>query len=150
MIVWLTIVCLLLDVVSKLFISSTCVLNESITIIKDFFEITYVKNTGAAFSIFSTNTIFVIIISILIIVGLIIYIYKSHPKRKIERISYSFILGGAIGNLFDRVIYGYVIDFLDIYIFGWDFPIFNLADICIVVGVILLIIDVWRNGRNGN
>lgn len=147
MLIWLTLVVILLDMVSKYIVSKLLIVNESVMIIKNFFNITYVRNTGAAFSIFSGNTFLVMIISFMIIMGIILYIRKNKPSNKIEKISYSLILGGAIGNFIDRVIYGYVRDFIEIDIFGWDYPIFNLADVFVVVGVILLVIATWR-GRN--
>ena len=147
MIIWLTLVVILLDMVSKYIISRLLIVNESVMIIKNFFNITYVRNTGAAFSIFSGNTFLVMVISFMIIMGIILYISKNKPGNKIEKISYSLILGGAIGNFIDRIIYGYVRDFIEIDIFGWDYPIFNLADVFVVVGVILLVIATWR-GRN--
>lgn len=147
MIIWLTLVVILLDMVSKYIVSRLLIVNESVMIIKNFFNITYVRNTGAAFSIFSGNTFLVMIVSFIIIIGIILYISKNKPSNKIEKISYSLILGGAIGNFIDRIIYGYVRDFIEIDIFGWDYPIFNLADVFVVVGVILLVIATWR-GRN--
>lgn len=147
MLIWLTLVVILLDMVSKYIVSRLLIVNESVMIIKNFFNITYVRNTGAAFSIFSGNTFLVMIISFMIIMGIILYIRKNKPSNKIEKISYSLILGGAIGNFIDRIIYGYVRDFIEIDIFGWDYPIFNLADVFVVVGVILLVIATWR-GRN--
>ena len=147
MLIWLTLVVILLDMVSKYIVSKLLIVNESVMIIKNFFNITYVRNTGAAFSIFSENTFLVMVISFMIIMGIILYIRKNKPSNKIEKISYSLILGGAIGNFIDRVIYGYVRDFIEIDIFGWDYPIFNLADVFVVVGVILLVIATWR-GRN--
>lgn len=147
MLIWLTLVVILLDMVSKYIVSKLLIVNESVMIIKNFFNITYVRNTGAAFSIFSGNTFLVMVISFMIIMGIILYIRKNKPSNKIEKISYSLILGGAIGNFIDRIIYGYVRDFIEIDIFGWDYPIFNLADVFVVVGVILLVIATWR-GRN--
>lgn len=147
MLIWLTLVVILLDMVSKYIVSRLLIVNESVMIIKNFFNITYVRNTGAAFSIFSENTFLVMVISFMIIMGIILYISKNKPSNKIEKISYSLILGGAIGNFIDRIIYGYVRDFIEIDIFGWDYPIFNLADVFVVVGVILLVIATWR-GRN--
>jgi signal peptidase II len=149
MMIILTIVFLVIDIVSKLVVSNLMNVYDSIVIIKNFFYISYVRNTGAAWSIFSNNTWFVILISLLIIGGIIIYILKNKPKSKLEKVGYSMILGGALGNLIDRVIYGYVIDFLDFYIFGYDYPIFNLADTFIVIGVILLLIYTWRC-KDGN
>lgn len=146
----LTILVLLLDFFSKYMISKLMIVNDSISLIDNFFSITYVKNTGAAFSIFSNNTILVIVISIFIIGLLIFYIYKNRGYNKIEDISYALILGGAIGNLLDRLIYGYVIDFLDFKIFSYDAPIFNLADTFIVIGVILFLINTLRSRYDGN
>ncbi|MGN1358759.1 MAG: signal peptidase II, partial [Bacilli bacterium] len=137
----------LLDMVSKYIVSRLLIVNESVMVIKNFFNITYVRNTGAAFSIFSGNTFLVMIVSFIIIIGIILYISKNKPSNKMEKVAYSLILGGAIGNFIDRVIYGYVRDFIEIDIFGWDYPIFNLADVFVVVGVILLVIATWR-GRN--
>ena len=147
MIIWLTLVVILLDMISKYIVSRLLIVNESVMIIKNFFNITYVRNTGAAFSIFSENTFLVLIVSFIIIIVIILYISKNKPSNKMERVAYSLILGGAIGNFIDRVIYGYVRDFIEIDIFGWDYPIFNLADVFVVVGVILLVIATWR-GRN--
>ena len=144
MIIILTIIFLIIDIISKIVVSSLMNEYDSIILIKNFFNITYVRNTGAAWSIFSGEIIGLIIISILIICFLGIYIYKNKPKDMMEKIGYSMILGGAFGNLLDRITYGYVIDFLDFYIFGYDYPIFNLADSFIFIGVILLIIYTWR------
>ena len=120
MLIWLTLVVILLDMVSKYIVSRLLIVNESVMIIKNFFNITYVRNTGAAFSIFSENTFLVMVISFMIIMGIILYISKNKPSNKIEKISYSLILGGAIGNFIDRIIYGYVRDFIEIDIFGTD------------------------------
>ena len=140
----LTIVFLIIDIVSKLVVSKLMDVYDSIVIIKDFFNITYVRNTGAAWSIFEGETLGIIIVSLLIIFFIIYYISKNKPKNKFEIIGYSLILGGALGNLLDRIIYGYVVDFLDFYIFGYDYPIFNLADSFIFIGVLILIICTWR------
>ena len=93
-----------------------------------------------------------ILISLIIILFIVGFIYNNKPKKKLERFGYSMILGGSVGNLFDRIIYGYVIDFFDFYILGYDYPIFNLADIFIVVGVFIIIICTWRckDGDNGS
>lgn len=149
MMIVLTIVFLGIDIVSKLIVSNLMNVNDSIMIIKDFFYITYVRNTGAAWSIFAGETLGLVIVSLIIISLIIYYILKNKPKTRIEKLGYSMILGGAIGNLIDRIIYGYVIDFFDFYIFGYDYPIFNLADSFILVGVVLLVIYTWRC-KDGN
>ena len=141
---------LLIDMLSKVHIKHFILLGIRIKIIKGFLYITYVKNTGAAFSIFRNNTIFLIILSILVIGLLFYYLNKKEKITKLENISYGLILGGAIGNLFDRILYGYVIDFIDIYIFKYDYPVFNIADMAIVIGVIILVIDLFRGEKDGN
>ena len=149
MMIILTIVFLMIDIVSKLIISNLMDIHDSIKIVDDFFYITYVRNTGAAWSIFSDKTWLIIIISLIIIGIVVFYIYKNKPKMKLEKIGYALILGGAVGNFLDRIIYGYVVDFLDFYIFGYNYPIFNLADVFIVVGIFLLVIHTWRC-KDGN
>lgn len=146
----LTILVILVDFFSKYMVSKLMTVNETINLIDNFFRITYVKNTGAAFSFFSNNTILVIIISVVVIGFLLFYIYKNKGNNKLENVSYAFILGGAIGNLIDRLVYGYVIDFLDFEILSYDAPIFNLADTFIVIGVILFLINTLRSRYDGN
>lgn len=146
----LTILVILVDFFSKYMVSKLMTVNETINLIDNFFRITYVKNTGAAFSIFSNNTILVIIISVVVIGFLLFYIYKNKGNNKLENVSYAFILGGAISNLIDRLVYGYVIDFLDFEILSYNAPIFNLADTFIVIGVILFLINTLRSRYDGN
>ena len=137
----LTIVFLIIDFCSKLVVSNLLEIGDSILVIDKFFRITYVRNTGAAWSLFANNKYLVLILSFIIIIGIILYVYKNKCNNKIEKIGYSLIIGGAIGNFVDRILYGYVIDFFDFNIFGYDFPIFNIADCCVVVGAILF--AVW-------
>lgn len=139
----------LIDMVVKIFVKNFLLLGERNVIINDVFYLTYVKNTGAAFSIFKDNTIFIIIVTVLILIGIISYI-KSHLLNKYEIIGYGVILGGALGNLFDRVLYGYVVDYIDIVIFGYNYPVFNIADIGIVVGVVILFIGMIRGDNDGD
>ena len=140
----LVITFLTIDLVSKLVVSNLMIVHDSIMVIKDFFYISYFRNTGGAWSIFSNQTWLLVFASLIIICFLVFYIYKNKPKNKLEIFGYSLILGGAFGNFLDRIIYGYVIDFLDFNIFGYNFPIFNLADTFIVLGVVLLIVYNWR------
>lgn len=149
MILIFTTIFFLIDISSKYIISKIVTLGNSIDIIKNFLRISYVKNTGAAFSILDGNTLFVTIIGIVIIIVIIWYLYKNKVNKMIDKIGYSLILGGSIGNLFDRVCYGYVRDFIDIQIGEYNYPIFNLADSFIVIGVILLFISAWRD-KHGN
>ena len=121
---------------------------DSITIIKNFFYLTYINNDGAAFSILVGKRIFLILIAVLVIVMLIRYIKKNNIQNKLELVSISLIIGGSLGNLMDRVVRGYVIDFLDFKIFNYNFPIFNLADTFIVIGVFLLLLKEIRKENN--
>ena len=147
----LTIIFLLVDLVSKVIVRRYFLLEKSIKLINNSLYITYVKNTGAAWSMFSSRSVLVLIISSFIILGIILYVYKNKPKNRLEKLSYSLIIGGALGNLVNRIMYGYVIDFIDVKIFKYDYPIFNLADSFIVIGVILLVVYTWRyeNGSKG-
>jgi len=135
---------LVIDIAVKLIVKNTLVLHQSIKIINNFFYLTYVKNTGAAWSILSGKQFFLIIFSIIIVILLIIYLNKKKDYSKFEIIGYSLLLAGAVGNLIDRIVYGYVIDYLNFYIFNYNFPIFNIADSCIVIGIMLLFIGTWR------
>jgi len=137
----------LLDLLSKKIIIHFMKVSSSIVIVKNFFSITHVKNTGAAWSIFSGKTIFLLIVSLFVIGGLVWYLIKNRSISKIEKYGYELVLGGAIGNFVERLFIGYVTDFLDFKIFGYDYPIFNLADCFIVIGIGILLIDAWRGKK---
>ena len=143
-----TLIVLIVDIVSKLIVKHYLSLG-SISIISNFLNLTYVENTGAAWSIFDNNRYVVLVLSGMIIIGIIYYIFKENPTRIIVKIAYSLVLGGALGNFINRLYYGYVIDFIDVKIFEYNYPIFNMADIFIVVGVILLVYDTWRCNYGG-
>lgn len=141
-----SIICIVIDQLIKLFVISSFNVGKGINIINDFFSITYVKNTGAAFSILSGNRIFLIIITILALIGIYYFLIKEEKKNLIL---YGILYGGIIGNFIDRLFRGYVIDFLDFKIFGYDFPIFNFADICIVVSIFLIVIISIKEAMHG-
>lgn len=120
---------------------------KEIVLIKDFFNITNVKNYGAGFSILQNQTIFLIVVTF-IALGFVTYLLlKSKNSESLNRVCYILIIGGALGNLIDRLTLGYVIDFLDFYIFGYDFPVFNLADSFLTIGCILLIISILLENK---
>lgn len=144
-----SIIFLVLDQFIKLYISGRMILNESIILIKGFLSITLTHNTGAAFSIFSDSKYLLICVGVLAIIGLIFYVRKLDTIDDLDIITYSLLFGGIIGNLIDRIVYGYVIDYLSFNFGSYYFPIFNLADTFIVVSVILLIFrmlreDLWK------
>lgn len=139
-----SIIFLVIDQIIKFFVSSKMILNESIILINNFLNLTYVQNKGAAFSLFSGNRIFLVAVGVLALIIFIYYISKLDKIKEIDVFTYSLFLGGLLGNLLDRIIYGYVIDYIGVNIFGYRFPIFNFADICIVVSIILIIIDMIK------
>jgi len=136
------------DQIVKIIVNNSMTLNASITIIKDFFNITYVHNNGAAWSLFSGNRFFLIAIAIVALIFIYYFLLKNKKLSKIETITYILLIGGIVGNLCDRILFGYVIDYFDFNIFGYEFPIFNIADIYIVLSVILLFIDVLRGVKH--
>lgn len=144
----ISIILLCIDQISKLLIVNLLTKTDSITIIKNFFYLTYINNDGAAFSILVGKRILLILIAVLVIVMLIRYIKKNNIQNKLELVSISLIIGGSLGNLMDRIVRGYVIDFLDFKIFNYNFPIFNLADTFIVIGVFLLLLKEIRKENN--
>ena len=124
------------DQLIKFYIINNFSYGQSLAIIENIFHLTFVKNTGAAFGIFKGGNIFFIVISILIILFLLFYFYRYFKKNIYTKISFGLIIGGAIGNLIDRIKLNYVVDYLDFRI--W--PVFNLADSAIVVGAGILMI----------
>ena len=139
----IAIILLIIDQVSKSLMEIYLDLNQSVVIIKNFFNLTLVHNTGGAWSIFNNYSFIFVIISLLAIVILIrfMFTFKSNIRNNI---AFGLTLGGILANLADRVFLGYVRDFLDFKIFSYDYPIFNIADIAIVLGVILLIIAIIK------
>ena len=131
----LSTIILLLDQYTKFKIS----INHDLLINKDFilFTLDYVKNNGAAFNLLSGSRIFLSILSITISIILIYFILNKKSINKIDLLSYSFILGGTLGNGIDRITKGYVIDFINLKFI--DFPVFNIADISINIGLIIII-----------
>ena len=129
---------LLSDVFSKIIIKNTMNLYDSIKIIPNVFNITYVENNGAAFSILQGKQLFLCLVAILVLVAIIRYLNKE-KLTNLKITYYSLLIAGIVGNLIDRIIYNNVVDFLDVTIFGYEIPIFNLADtfICISVGLII-------------
>jgi len=121
--------------------------NKKLFINKDFllFKLEFVKNYGAAFNIFSGSRIFLSLISIFFSIILIYLILKKNTLNLFDLYSYSFILGGTIGNGIDRILKGYVIDFINLDII--NFPVFNIADISINIGFIFLVYKIFKNNR---
>lgn len=143
----LTVMFLFIDQISKGLINIYMNLNDSINLINSFFNLTYVHNYGAAFSMFSGARYIFIIVTVIALNLIYLFLIKDKKLNKFEMITYSMLLSGIIGNLIDRVVFGYVIDFLDFNIFGYDFAIFNIADSFIVVAIILLLFQEVKNAK---
>ena len=134
------------DQIIKYLIVKNFSIGEEKILMDNFLKFIYIRNTGAAFGILSGNIVFLIGISLL----LIFYIVKEMKKNidnNLSLLSFSLILGGAIGNLIDRIFRGYVVDFISFTLFKREMPIFNVADMYITIGVILLIYIVLKEGK---
>ena len=128
------------DQLTKIYAEIALKGQPSLTIIKNFFYLTYAENNGAAWSILRGQLTFFIITGIIALVCFIYWYLKT--GRVLSQFALSLIIAGTIGNMIDRLYRGSVRDFLDFYIFTYDFPIFNIADSCLTIGVILMILDI--------
>ena len=138
----ITAVVLMLDQFIKILVNKYIEFGKVISIIPNFFNLTNIKNTGAAFSILQDNTLLLIILTVIIIIILDRFIKKEKNFTKLSSLSLGLIMGGIFGNLLDRIIHHGVIDYLSFKIFNYNAPIFNLADTTIVVGVLLFLISI--------
>ncbi len=126
--------------------------HESVPIIENFFYITSHRNEGAAWGILQGKMGFFYVITIIVVIGLIYLLHTYGKESKLMAISLSLFLAGAIGNFIDRLVNQAVVDFLDFYIFTYNYPIFNIADSALVVGAIMLIIGMFleeKRSKNG-
>jgi signal peptidase II len=141
---------LVLDRWTKAWIQKGFDLNESISVIDGFFNITYVQNTGVAFGIFSSisspaKSLLLSIFTACAAVVVVVYSVRSPARNRLLQIALALILGGALGNLYDRIAYGFVVDFVEFYVGAYHWPAFNVADSAISVGVLLLAVEIIRN-----
>jgi signal peptidase II len=152
LLVWVVGLVVVLDQVVKALLRPRLELHESITVIPGFFSLTRVHNTGAAFGLmnsidFPFKAGVLALLQTAALIGLTAYVAMLAPHQQLTRLGLSFVIGGAIGNLIDRVVYGYVFDFFDFYRGGWHFWAFNVADAAINIGVALMILDMLGVGR---
>ena len=143
---------ILLDQATKAMVRSRLELHESITVIPGLFDLTRVHNTGAAFGFldpvdFPYKSVLLSLIAVAALIGLAIYSATLDPAQRLTRAGLVFVIGGAAGNLIDRVSAGYVLDFVDLYYGDWHFWAFNVADAAINVGVALMILELLGVGR---
>ena len=136
---------ILLDQLSKNFIVNHFTLGESKEILSNFFNITSHRNRGAAWGILQDSRLFFIVVTIIFMAILSYYLFKQKGKLTVvDEFAFSLIYAGAIGNFIDRLTRHEVVDFLDFRIFGYDFPIFNLADCFICIGVFFLMLKIYN------
>jgi signal peptidase II len=144
----------ILDQITKYYIDAAMTLHSSIPVIEGFFNITYVRNPGAAFGFLAAapagfRAVFFITVTVAAILLILTYIRKYSAGERETTLCLSLIMGGAVGNLIDRVRFGDVIDFLDVYVGPHHLPAFNVADSAISVGAVLLIVVMFRKTREG-
>lgn len=134
---------LIVDIISKIVIDHSLELLESSIVIPNFFSITKIYNYGASWNILRGHRYLLIILTF-ITLGIIFYYQRKFKINKRNILAFGLLYGGILGNLLDRIIYGYVIDFFDFNLFGYNYPVFNFADICIVCGIFLLIFAIFK------
>jgi signal peptidase II len=148
---WIALFIVVLDQVVKAIVRQHMSLDESVTVIPGFFDVTRVHNSGTAFGFmngtdFPFKTAILACVAIAALVGLALYAASLPMEQWLARTGLALILGGAAGNLIDRITEGYVVDFVDLYYSGWHFWAFNVADAAITVGVALMILDLLGLG----
>ncbi|RHM62114.1 signal peptidase II [Erysipelatoclostridium sp. AM42-17] len=130
------------DQLTKFIVDSSMKLGQSQEIISHFFYYTYSHNKGAAWGMLTGRIGLFVIVSIVAVVVMAVYFNKTTPKNVLTRYGLVLTFSGLIGNLIDRLWLGYVRDFLDFIILGYDFPVFNIADMAVVIGVGLIIVEI--------
>lgn len=144
LVLWIVAATIIIDQLTKFLVVKYMTIGQSISIIDHFLYITSHRNEGAAWGILQGKMLFFYVVTLLVIGVVILWIRRLDVKKeKLLVIALSLILGGAIGNFIDRVMYQHVVDFIDTYIFGYDFPIFNIADSALCIGVFLMAFDAF-------
>lgn len=139
---------IILDRITKLWALKELSSGHEIEIIENFFSFNYLENKGAAFGIFQGKTVLLVLVTIFVMVGVIYYFIKYKPTSRFLRVGMALIVSGALGNLYDRIFYKYVVDFILIHYKNiYYYPTFNIADILVVVGTIILAIFLLREGK---
>jgi len=143
---------IILDQYTKLLVSTHIPQNHFKMVIDGFLAITHIRNPGVAFGLFAEGpsqlkTVLFVGFSIVAIIAILIFFHQTPPERKMVQVGLILIFSGAIGNLIDRILYQEVIDFLDFFVGSYHWPAFNIADSCITVGVILMLVDLIRFGE---
>lgn len=142
----IVIIGLVLDRITKIWALKGLQVNGDVVLIKNIFGFSYLENRGAAFGIFQNKVLPLSIVTSVVVIGIIYYLFKYKPASKLLRISLAMIITGALGNLIDRYVYKYVVDFILVhYKDVYYFPTFNVADMFVVVGTCLLALTILRD-----
>ena len=141
-------VLIVMDQYTKLMVSLHIPLNYSVKVVEGFFNFTHIRNSGVAFGLFASQqseykALMFIAISTIAIIAILVIFHQTPKEKKMVQTGLILIFSGAIGNLIDRILHGEVIDFVDFFINRHHFPAFNIADSCITVGVIMMVIDLF-------
>ena len=144
---FIIIIGIVIDLVSKSIVASKMNLYDSIEIIPHFFHLTYYHNEGAAWGVLQGQQSLFMIITIVALAIMLIYYKSTDGKDRLSQLGIVLMVSGTLGNFYDRIYFGYVRDFLDFYIFGYDFPIFNIADSLLCIGVGLLVLAIFLDEK---
>ena len=149
---WIAAAIVVMDQATKALVKTRLPLHDSVTVIPGFFDLTHVRNTGAAFGMlnnmqFAYKPAVMVVVALVALAAVASYTLTLPQTQRIARYGLALILGGAAGNLIDRATLGYVVDFVDVYWRGVHFWAFNVADSAITVGVVLMLLDVLGVGR---
>lgn len=141
---WLSLAIIALDQATKQLVATHFYLFQSVRL-TGFLNLTYVRNTGVAFSMFNQGPRLVFIaVGVFISLAILVWLYRHPRDSRVTAVALSLILAGALGNVIDRALWGYVIDFIDFHVEQWHWPAFNVADSAVTIGAVLLVIDaVW-------
>nr|Q0I1V9.1 RecName: Full=Lipoprotein signal peptidase; AltName: Full=Prolipoprotein signal peptidase; AltName: Full=Signal peptidase II; Short=SPase II [Histophilus somni 129PT] len=144
---WISAVAFFTDLITKLAVVKNFSLYESINILP-FFNLTYVRNHGAAFSFLADHAgwqkYFFILLALVVSFMILFFLYKNQATQKLQNTGYALMVGGALANAADRAYHGFVVDFFDFYWQQWHYPVFNIADVAICIGAGLLAIDAFK------
>lgn len=139
------------DQLTKIIVSGSMQKSSSQTIIDGFLYFTYAENQGAAWSMLEGHTTLFLVGALVAGIGMIYYFTKTKKEEILTRYGLILLFSGMIGNVIDRLVFGYVRDFVDVIIFGYNFPIFNIADMAVVIGVGIMILEIiigdFLNGK---
>ena len=141
-------VIIVLDVLTKWLVSHFMVLHQSIPVLGDFGRLTYIRNPGAAFGLFSGSRVSFILISVVAIAIILSLLAREHYRGRLSMVALGMILGGAVGNLVDRIRLGEVVDFIDLGFGATRWPVFNVADMGVTIGVCILAVALYRRGED--